>query len=102
MIRRCTSGWILGRKSRGAVVVTQARLDTRPTYPKFAPPCELHVPRGGLAEPGYLLLEDGRVFTGDLLGAPGVALGEAVFNTSMTGYQEVLTDPSYAGQIVTM
>jgi carbamoyl-phosphate synthase small subunit len=55
-----------------------------------------------LAEPGYLLLEDGRVFTGELIGAPGVALGEAVFNTSMTGYQEVLTDPSYAGQIVTM
>jgi carbamoyl-phosphate synthase small subunit len=53
-------------------------------------------------EPGYLLLEDGRAFEGELIGADGVALGEAVFNTSMTGYQEVLTDPSYAGQIVTM
>jgi carbamoyl-phosphate synthase small subunit len=52
--------------------------------------------------PGYLLLEDGRVFEGDLVGADGIALGEVVFNTSMTGYQEVLTDPSYAGQIVTM
>ncbi|CAN5838877.1 glutamine-hydrolyzing carbamoyl-phosphate synthase small subunit [soil metagenome] len=51
---------------------------------------------------GYLLLEDGREFVGETMGAPGVALGEAVFNTSMTGYQEVLTDPSYAGQIVTM
>jgi carbamoyl-phosphate synthase small subunit len=51
---------------------------------------------------GYLLLEDGREFPGELIGASGVALGEAVFNTSMTGYQEVLTDPSYAGQIVTM
>jgi carbamoyl-phosphate synthase small subunit len=52
--------------------------------------------------PGYLLLEDGRTFPGEMIGAELVALGEAVFNTSMTGYQEVLTDPSYAGQIVTM
>nr|NIP83427.1 carbamoyl phosphate synthase small subunit [Gemmatimonadota bacterium]NIQ59643.1 carbamoyl phosphate synthase small subunit [Gemmatimonadota bacterium]NIU79850.1 carbamoyl phosphate synthase small subunit [Gammaproteobacteria bacterium]NIX48339.1 carbamoyl phosphate synthase small subunit [Gemmatimonadota bacterium]NIY09753.1 carbamoyl phosphate synthase small subunit [Gemmatimonadota bacterium] len=52
--------------------------------------------------PGYLLLEDGRAFDGVMVGADGVALGEVVFNTSMTGYQEVLTDPSYAGQIVTM
>jgi carbamoyl-phosphate synthase small subunit len=51
---------------------------------------------------GYLLLEDGRRFDGELVGAPGETLGEVVFNTSMTGYQEVLTDPSYAGQIVTM
>jgi carbamoyl-phosphate synthase small subunit len=55
-----------------------------------------------LIRSGYLLLEDGRRFSGDVMGADGVALGEAVFNTSMTGYQEVLTDPSYAGQIVTM
>ena len=55
-----------------------------------------------MSEPGYLLLEDGRTFAGEFIGAPGSALGEAVFNTSMTGYQEVLTDPSYAGQIVTM
>ncbi|HEX9105654.1 MAG TPA: carbamoyl-phosphate synthase domain-containing protein, partial [Longimicrobiales bacterium] len=53
-------------------------------------------------EAGYLLLEDGRRFSGELMGAGGVALGEVVFNTSMTGYQEVLTDPSYAGQLVTM
>jgi carbamoyl-phosphate synthase small subunit len=53
-------------------------------------------------EPGYLLLEDGRTFDGDMIGASGVTLGEAVFNTSMTGYQEVLTDPSYSGQIVAM
>jgi carbamoyl-phosphate synthase small subunit len=52
--------------------------------------------------PGYLLLEDGRAFDGVLVGADGIALGEVVFNTSMTGYQEVLTDPSYAGQIVAM
>jgi carbamoyl-phosphate synthase small subunit len=51
---------------------------------------------------GYLLLEDGRVFDGRMVGANGIALGEVVFNTSMTGYQEILTDPSYAGQIITM
>ena len=55
-----------------------------------------------MAEAGYLLLEDGRRFAGEMMGAGGVALGEVVFNTSMTGYQEVLTDPSYAGQLVTM
>ena len=49
-----------------------------------------------------LALEDGCVFTGRAFGRPGTAEGEVVFNTSMTGYQEILTDPSYAGQIVTM
>src|SRR6266498_4648279 len=49
-----------------------------------------------------LLLEDGRVFRGEGHGFEGEAVGEVVFNTSMTGYQEILTDPSYAGQIVTM
>jgi carbamoyl-phosphate synthase small subunit len=52
--------------------------------------------------PAYLLLEDGRRFDGVALGAPGPAFGEVVFNTCMTGYQEVLTDPSYTGQLVTM
>src|SRR5436190_15761624 len=49
-----------------------------------------------------LALEDGTFFRGAAAGAEGVAGGEVVFNTAMTGYQEVLTDPSYAGQIVTM
>ncbi len=49
-----------------------------------------------------LALEDGRYFEGESFGAPGTATGEACFNTSMTGYQEVLTDPSYRGQIVAM
>ena len=49
-----------------------------------------------------LALEDGTVFEGWSCGAPGEADGEAVFNTSLSGYQEVVTDPSYAGQIVTM
>ena len=47
-------------------------------------------------------LADGTVFEGRALGHGGECLGEMVFNTSMTGYQEILTDPSYAGQIVTM
>jgi carbamoyl-phosphate synthase small subunit len=47
-----------------------------------------------------VLLEDGEVFAGESVGAPGAAFGEVVFTTAMTGYQEVVTDPSYAGQIV--
>lgn len=50
----------------------------------------------------YLVLKDGRVFRGEPLGAIGETSGEIVFNTSMTGYQEILTDPSYEGQVVTM
>ena len=49
-----------------------------------------------------LALEDGTVFTGSSFGASGEVDGEVVFNTSMTGYQEIITDPSYRGQIVTM
>jgi carbamoyl-phosphate synthase small subunit len=53
------------------------------------------------AQRAVLVLEDGTVFRGRGLGAFGQALGEVCFNTSMTGYQEILTDPSYAGQIIT-
>ncbi len=49
-----------------------------------------------------LVLEDGTVFHGQSIGADGMAVGEVVFNTSMTGYQEILTDPSYSQQIVTL
>src|SRR5437660_1249123 len=49
-----------------------------------------------------LALEDGTVYAGRAFGATGEAEGEVVFNTSMTGYQEILTDPSYHGQIVAM
>ena len=49
-----------------------------------------------------LVLSDGTVFTGKSFGAKGETVGEVVFNTSMFGYQEILTDPSYRGQIVTM
>jgi carbamoyl-phosphate synthase small subunit len=52
--------------------------------------------------PAKLALEDGTVFTGTSIGAGGEVDGEVCFNTSMTGYQEILTDPSYRGQIVTM
>jgi len=52
--------------------------------------------------PARLALADGTVFRGQAFGAAGVREGEVIFNTSMTGYQEIITDPSYAGQIVTM
>ncbi|HET7321666.1 MAG TPA: glutamine-hydrolyzing carbamoyl-phosphate synthase small subunit [Longimicrobiaceae bacterium] len=55
-----------------------------------------------MSDAAILMLEDGRTFEGESYGAAGTAFGEVVFNTSMTGYQEVLTDPSYTGQIVTM
>jgi carbamoyl-phosphate synthase small subunit len=55
-----------------------------------------------VAEPAILALEDGTVFTGVSIGAEGRTLGEVVFNTAMTGYQEILTDPSYYRQIVTL
>ncbi|HUL97077.1 MAG TPA: glutamine-hydrolyzing carbamoyl-phosphate synthase small subunit [Usitatibacter sp.] len=52
--------------------------------------------------PAVLVLADGSVFRGCSIGAPGRTVGEVVFNTAMTGYQEILTDPSYAGQVVTL
>src|SRR5881628_2000499 len=53
-----------------------------------------------MSRPGFILLEDGTRFEGDLCGADVAGLGEVVFNTSMSGYQEAVTDPSYAGQII--
>jgi carbamoyl-phosphate synthase small subunit len=55
-----------------------------------------------LIQAATLALEDGSLFTGISIGIPGQAVGEVVFNTAMTGYQEILTDPSYAKQIVTL
>lgn len=55
-----------------------------------------------MANSALLVLEDGSVFKGTAIGASGMSVGEVVFNTSMTGYQEILTDPSYAEQIVTL
>ena len=55
-----------------------------------------------MTRPVHLALEDGSVFTGESFGAQRDGWGEVVFNTTMTGYQEVLTDPSYAGQMVAL
>ena len=55
-----------------------------------------------MAATALLALEDGSIFNGTALGAEGLTAGEVVFNTSMTGYQEILTDPSYAKQIITL
>ena len=55
-----------------------------------------------MSKPAILALEDGSIFKGISIGADGQSTGEVVFNTSMTGYQEILTDPSYARQIVTL
>ncbi|MDF7679886.1 glutamine-hydrolyzing carbamoyl-phosphate synthase small subunit [Enterobacteriaceae bacterium ESL0689] len=55
-----------------------------------------------MVQPALLILEDGTLFYGRAIGAEGLAVGEVVFNTSMTGYLEILTDPSYSRQIVTL
>ncbi|NLS12286.1 glutamine-hydrolyzing carbamoyl-phosphate synthase small subunit [Vibrio sp. SM6] len=55
-----------------------------------------------MSKSALLVLEDGTVFRGVAIGADGISVGEVVFNTSMTGYQEILTDPSYSQQIVTL
>jgi len=55
-----------------------------------------------MSKPAILVLEDGSIFRGISIGADGESIGEVVFNTSMTGYQEILTDPSYARQMVTL
>ncbi|WP_394204764.1 glutamine-hydrolyzing carbamoyl-phosphate synthase small subunit [Shewanella waksmanii] len=59
-------------------------------------------PEVALTKSALLVLEDGTVFSGTAIGAEGMSVGEVVFNTSMTGYQEILTDPSYARQMVTL
>ena len=55
-----------------------------------------------MTETAILVLEDGTVFEGESVGASGLSVGEVVFNTAMTGYQEIITDPSYARQLVTL
>ena len=61
-----------------------------------------HLVEVGLSMSALLALEDGSLFWGDAMGAAGLTSGEVVFNTAMTGYQEILTDPSYCRQIVTL
>jgi len=65
-------------------------------------PVETRPPLFPAVAPAVLALADGTVFRGRSIGAKSTSVGEVVFNTSMTGYQEILTDPSYAGQIVTL
>jgi carbamoyl-phosphate synthase small subunit len=67
-----------------------------------APAVSARPPLFATFAPALLALADGTVFRGRSIGASGITVGEVVFNTSMTGYQEILTDPSYAGQIVTL
>ena len=55
-----------------------------------------------MVTPAVLALQDGTIFRGTSIGADGKTIGEVVFNTAMTGYQEILTDPSYCRQIVTL
>ena len=66
----------------------------------MADPALSHAPKPDGAT-GCIVLDDGHVAWGRGFGAVGAAVGEVCFNTAMTGYQEVMTDPSYAGQIVT-
>ena len=73
-------------------------LTPRPARP-ISPPL-WHNRLASPAATGALVLADGTVFLGEGLGADGAAVGEVCFNTAMTGYQEILTDPSYAAQIV--
>src|ERR1700761_5896913 len=69
--------------------------------PSAPPPsAETAFARGAPTSKGCLVLADGSRFEGTGFGAPGTAVGEVCFNTAMTGYQEILSDPSYAGQIV--
>jgi carbamoyl-phosphate synthase small subunit len=78
----------------------QGGVRTFPPNDSSNPPAPVILPSS--SEQACLLLEDGKRFPGSALGGQGLAVGEVVFNTSMTGYQEILTDPSYAGQLVTM
>src|SRR6202045_709996 len=74
----------------GSTALAQGQTNERPTDPEAPPGCD-----------AALVLGDGSVWWGKGIGAHGNALGEVCFNTSMTGYQEIMTDPSYAGQIIT-
>jgi carbamoyl-phosphate synthase small subunit len=74
----------------------------RPRHPPAADPDLVVDPRVGARGPALLALEDGTVFEGIAFGADGAGGGDLVVNTSQTGYQEVCTDPSYAGQVVVM
>ena len=71
-------------------------------FPPFIFGVHVHSPPRPHTQPAVLVLADGSVFKGTSIGAEGHSAGEVVFNTAMSGYQEILTDPSYMGQIVTL
>src|SRR5690606_7429272 len=112
---RCTQRW----RSPGFIARILVRLNPicrtgTPPRPRFAAARNLAASRSmdsaspgsqgdpPVTHPAILALEDGTIFEGVSVGAPGLSVGEVVFNTAMTGYQEVLTDPSYARQLVTL
>ena len=86
----------------GFVCIRAPRDRRRPTAAGAAIERRSSIPRIGDLGPALLALEDGTVFPGVAFGAPVAAGGDLVVNTSQTGYQEVCTDPSYAGQVVVM
>lgn len=102
MLMRLLKYWIkylLGARGQGPGVRSNNLIDRIIPDPRLLPPDPYQLEAN---MEGYLLLEDGSVYKGKIVGAAGHTMGEVVFNTGMTGYQEILTDPSYRGQIVVM
>src|SRR5690606_30589138 len=100
---RIRSAAIHGPASSGPPlrVGTRARLAGRANSEPPRPMTTTPAPWTDTPQTARLVLDDGTVIAGVGLGATGSAVGEVCFNTAMTGYQEILTDPSYAGQIIT-
>jgi len=92
----------LARTSVGPVTSTASALCCNRNLAGSASESQAARARPHVTQPAILVLEDGTVFEGESVGANGFSVGEVVFNTAMTGYQEVLTDPSYARQMVTL
>lgn len=90
-------------KKRRAIILTISKICGKLLYKYKAIMNKYSIyKRGVLLMEGILYLEDGSIYRGKGFGKCGVSSGELVFNTSITGYQEILTDPSYAGQVITM
>ncbi len=94
--------FLLARTSVGPVPSTASALCCNRNLAGSASESQAARARPHVTQPAILVLEDGTVFEGESVGANGLSVGEVVFNTAMTGYQEVLTDPSYARQMVTL
>lgn len=102
MPRRLPLQFSLARTSVGPVISTASALCCNRNLAGSASESQAARARPHVTQPAILVLEDGTVFEGESVGANGLSVGEVVFNTAMTGYQEVLTDPSYARQMVTL